>query len=522
MLTAGDLDSTFGVGGHVETEYATSTEASRAFASVVQSDGKIIAAWEGGIARSLPNGSLDTTFGVGGQVQYPYFTRSIALQTNGSFVVAGATSSVGNPRFVVSRYSSNGTIDTTFDSDGHAQLSFGGTSEYATDIAVQANGRLVVVGVSDSQIAVARLTAAGALDTTFSGDGLLLKTIYTTRNEASAVAIQPDGKIVVAGSTWSYSYSASIHDLFVLRLNPGGGMDASFDTDGVATIVGGRQAVGRDLTLLSSGQIVVSGWLDASFQSNVVVGKFNADGSRDMTFGFEGRTSTQLSSSTSDRTGGEAHVVLADGSIVVSAGTRLIKFGANRVQDTSASKSVIATTIRDMISPPGGRLFLAGSVSSLFGTAMLKADRTLDSTWSGDGLAPVEFGNSDDIAGRSVQQTNGGYFSMLRYLSNGTLDSSFSGDGMLTTFDANVTSSILNNLVIQPDGKMLVAGEIQPFMSGRYPTSLLIARFNSNGTLDTTFGTNGRVITSSMQQRTDDLLWSARSVQTAAVEAICF
>jgi uncharacterized delta-60 repeat protein len=200
LLTAGDLDPTFGVGGHVETEYVTSTEASKAFASVEQSDGKIIAAGEGGIARLLPNGSLDTTFGVGGQVQYPYFARSIALQTNGSFVVAGATSTVGKPRFVVSRYLSNGTIDTSFDTDGHAQLSFGGTSEYATDIAVQTNGRLVVVGVSDSRIAVARLTAAGSLDTTFSGDGLLLKAIYSTRNEASAVAIQSDGKIVMVGS----------------------------------------------------------------------------------------------------------------------------------------------------------------------------------------------------------------------------------------------------------------------------------------------------------------------------------
>lgn len=630
LLTAGDLDLTFGVGGHVQTEYAGSTESSRALASVVQSDGKIIAAGEGGIVRFLPNGSLDTTFGVGGQVQYPYFARSIALQTNGSFVIAGATSTVGNPRFVVSRYLSNGTIDTTFDTDGHAQLSFGGASEYATDIAVQANGRLVVVGVSDNQIAVARLTAAGALDTTFSGDGLLLKTIYSTRNEASAVAIQPDGKIVVAGSTWSYSVSASTHDLFAMRLNPGGGMDSTFDTDGVATIYGGRQAVGRDLTLLSNGQIVVSGWSDANFQSNVVVGKFNADGSRDTTFGNDGRTSVPLSSSTSDRTGGEAHVVLADGSIVVSANTRLIKFGANGVLDTSASKSVIATSVQDMFSLPGDRLLLAGSVSSRFGTAMLKADRTLDSTWSADGLAPVEFGRSNDIAGRSVQQTNGrtvvastslntfavtrylptgaldttfsqdgkvtvnfgaqylnagatdvavqtdgrivvagyvsqvesttqnsvqqhlaiarlnangtldttfgtngtvvtrlggyatattvriqpngrivvggigngGYFTLVRYLSNGTLDTSFSGDGIQTVFNSNVTSSTLADLIIQPDGKILATGELSPYVSGAYFSAMIVARFNANGSFDTSFGSNGRIVTGSMQQRT--------------------
>jgi uncharacterized delta-60 repeat protein len=634
LLTAGDLDPTFGVGGYVETEYATSTEASRALASVVQSDGKIIAAGEGGIARFLPDGSLDATFGVDGRVQYPYLALSIALQANGSIVVAGGTASVSSTDFVVSRYLSNGTLDSSFDTDGHAQVSFGGSNEYATDIAIQANGRFVVVGVSDSQIAVTRLTVAGALDTTFSGDGLLLKTIYSTRNEASDVLVQPDGKIVVAGSAWSYSYSASIHDLFVMRLNPGGGMDSTFDTDGVATIVGGRQAVGRDLTLLSNGQIVVSGWSDLSFQSNVVVGKFNADGSRDTTFGYEGRTSAQLSSSTSDRTGGEAHVVLADGSIVVSAGTRLIKFGANGVQDTSASRSVIATSIHDMIALPGDRLLLSGTVSGRFGTAVVKADRTLDSTWSADGLAPVDFGNSDDIAGRSVQQTNGrivvastslntfavtrylptgaldttfsqdgkttidfgaqylkavasdvavqadgrivvvgyvsqveginqssvedhiavarlnangtldttfgtngtvitrlggygrattvkiqpngrivvggsgdgGYFTLLRYLSNGTLDNSFSGDGMLTTFNGNVGSSVLNDLVIQPDGKILVAGEIQLFTSGKYPTALLIARFNTNGTRDTTFGTNGRVVTSAMQQRTGQRL----------------
>ena len=634
LLTAGDLDATFGVGGHVQTEYATSTDASRALATVVQSDGKIVAAGEGGIVRFLADGSLDATFGTEGRVQYPFHASSIAIQANGSIVVGGGTAQNNSVDFVVSRYLTNGTLDTSFHADGHAQVSFGGTIEYANDVAVQANGRIVVVGRSDTQIAVARLTSAGALDTTFSGDGLLLKSIYTTSNEANAAAIQPDGKILVAGSTWSYSYSSSVHDFFVMRLNSNGSTDATFDTDGVATIGGGRQAVVRDLTLLSNGQMVVSGWSDAGFKSNVLVTKFNADGSPDTTFDGDGRALAALSDSVQFRNGGEAHVVLADGSIVVSASSRLIKFGANGVQDTAAFRNVMATSVSDIVALSGDNLLLAGQVSGRFGVAEVDADRKLLITFSGDGLAPVEFGNSDDIAGRSIQQRNGrivvastslntfavtrylptgaldttfsqdgkvtinfgarylnasasdvavqadgrivvvgyvaqvdspdqmtvsnhiavarlnargtldttfgtngmvvtqlngyarattvkiqsngrivvggqgngGYFTLLRYLANGTLDNSFSGDGVQTIYNSNVNASVLSDLVIRRDGKILAVGDVSPYITGQYPTTMAIVRFNSNGSLDASFGTNGRVVTGAMRQRTGQRL----------------
>lgn len=626
LLTAGDLDRSFGVGGHVETEFATFTAASIALASVVQSDGKIIAAGEGGIVRFLPNGALDASFGIGGRIQYPFYARSIALQTNGSIIIGGGTLSNRSLDFVVSRYLNNGTLDTSFDTDGHALVSFGGTYERATGVAVDASGRVIVVGNSDYRSAVARLTTAGALDTTFSDDGLLVKSFAASFTGDSHVAIQPDGKIVLSGTLPDYSSSRSVENLIVMRLNPGGEFDSAFGSDGVATIAGGRTAVGRDLTLLSNGQIVVSGSCAIDLKTNVVVGRLTANGLPDTTFDGDGRAVAGLSLIATIQIGGEAHVVLDDGSIVVSAGNRLVKFGADGIQDTAALKTVFSTNIFDIAALSGDRLLLSGTVSGRFGTTMLKTDRTLDETFSADGLAPVEFGSSNDVVGRSIQQSNarivvastslntfavtrylpngtldttfsqdgkvtidfgaqfldavasdvavqsngrivvvghvsqlngisqtsidnhiaiarlnangtldtsfgtngtivtrlngngrattvkiqsngrivvggvgnGGFFSMLRYLSNGTLDNSFSRDGIVTTFYSSVVASTLYDLIVQPDGKILTTGDF----TGRYSTSLLIARFNTNGTLDTTFGTNGRVLAGSMEQRT--------------------
>lgn len=93
-------------------------------ASVVLSDGKIIAAGEGGIVRFLPNGAR-TIFGIGGRIQYPFYARSVALQSNGSIIIGGGTLSDRSLDFVVSRYLNNGTLDTSFDADGHTLVSFG-------------------------------------------------------------------------------------------------------------------------------------------------------------------------------------------------------------------------------------------------------------------------------------------------------------------------------------------------------------------------------------------------------------
>ncbi len=508
LLTAGDLDPGFGAGGHVQTDYAASTESAKALASVVQSDGRIIAAGEGGIARFLPDGALDVTFGVDGRIEYPFYAKSIALQSNGSFIIAGGTASTNSTDMVVSRYLSTGRIDTSFDTDGHAQISFGGTVEYANGLVIQPNGRIVVVGASDRQIAVARLTATGAPDASFSGDGRFLKTIYSTSNEASDVALLPDGKIIVAGSAWDYSFSGSVHDFFVMRLHVNGVLDNTFNSDGVGTITGARQAVARDLTLMSNGQMVISGWCDANFRGNVLVTRFNADGSPDTTFDNDGRSLAPWSISTQFRVGGEANFVLDDGSIVVSGNNAVFRFASNGIQDTSSYRTITSGSISGMVPLPGNQLLLSGSMAGRFGVAKVDADRKLMSSFSGDGLAFVHFGNSDDIVSRSVQQSDGrlvvastsmNTFAVTRYLPTGALDATFSGDGKVTiNLGDTILRATAEDVAVQADGRIIVAGSVTRLSatdSTIAETDVVLARLNANGTLDTSFGTNGIVIT---------------------------
>lgn len=636
LLAVGDLDLTFGTSGHVQTEYASGPAAINAIASAVQSDGKVVAAGEGGIARFMPDGTLDASFGDNGQVAYPFYARSIAIQSNGAIVVGGGTSQSSSTDFVVSRYLANGTLDTTFDTDGHALASFGDSVEFARAISIQPNGRIVAVGQSDRSMAIARFNINGSLDTSFSGDGKLnLFSVYSTSNTASSVAVQPDGKIIVAGTSWNLSSTHSNKDVVLLRLNPNGTFDRTFDSDGIVITSVGRHDEARDMTLLSDGKIVVSGWSDLSFRSNLLIARYNNDGSLDTTFDGDGVALTSIASGTNNSSGGEAHAVLPNGSVVASAGSRLFTFSSTGAHDPTTSTFIAGgNAISNLLALADSRLVLSGTFFSRFGVARLTADGVLDNSFSGDGIASARLGPSDDIVGRSVQQSNGrivvastsldtfavtrylangsldtsfsqdgrvtidfggqylnavasdvavqadgrivvvghvaernatdpfsvnshiaiarlnangtldttfgsngtlvtqlggfarattvkvqpdgrivvggtgngGYFSLLRYLPNGTLDRSFSGDGILTTFSgANTASSTLHDLIIQPDGKILTTGEMVAQVTGTLPSNMVIARFNTNGTNDTTFGTNGR-ITSNTQQRTGQRL----------------
>ncbi len=508
LLAVGDLDLSFGVGGHVQTEYASGPTSVAALSSVIQTDGKIVAAGEGGIARFMPDGNLDPTFGSGGRVDYPYFARSIALQTNGAIVVGGGTTQSGSTDFVASRYLSNGTIDTSFDVDGHAIVSMGEGVEFANAIAIQPNGRIVAVGQSDRDIAIVRFTTGGALDTSFSGDGKLLRSVYTTSNSASSVAVQPDGKVLVAGTAWQYSFSSSNKDFVLMRLNPNGSLDATFDSDGIAITSGGRHEEARDMTLLSDGKILVSGWSDVNFRSNLMLARYQANGSLDTSFDSDGFSLAFLATGTSNQVGGEAHAVLSDGSIIVSAANRLFKFSSSGVHDTSATKSIPGrNATSNLIALSGDRIVSSGTNFGRFGIARLTADRVLDTTFSGDGLAMVDFGNSNDIAGRSVQQSNGrivvastslNTFAVTRYVSSGALDTSFSQDGRVTIdFGNQYLLAVANDVAIQSDGRMVVVGYVRQLTSDPLSAAdhIAIARLNADGTLDTTFGNNGTVVT---------------------------
>src|SRR6266702_1946540 len=183
----GDLDPTFGSGGKVTTPIGTSSD--QPFAVAVQSDGKIVAAGESfngsdfdfALARYTTAGDLDTTFNGTGKVITPIGSSSdrpyaVPLQSAGKLVAAGESFNGSNFDFALARYTTAGDLDTTFNGTGKVITPIGSSDDHARALALQSDGKIVVVGSSynsssDYDFALARYTSAGALDTTFGAGG---------------------------------------------------------------------------------------------------------------------------------------------------------------------------------------------------------------------------------------------------------------------------------------------------------------------------------------------------------------
>jgi uncharacterized delta-60 repeat protein len=249
---AGALDPSFGGDGRVETAIRGHSDAGWAVA--VQPDGKLVVAgsskasadfalsdYDIVLARYRPDGTLDSAFGSGGTVVTALSAGddevfAVALQPDGKIVVAGRTSNGANLDFVVLRYLSNGSLDSAFGGgDGIVTTPVGSGDDEVFGIALQTDGKIVAAGYTASggnnNTAVARYLADGSLDTSFGGSGMV--TIAQPGDDwASAVAVQADGKLIVAGAA---SEDGTDLDFAVVRLLSNGSIDSSFAGDGVVT-----------------------------------------------------------------------------------------------------------------------------------------------------------------------------------------------------------------------------------------------------------------------------------------------
>jgi len=232
QTSPGDLDTSFDGDGLVTTSVSGTGDKGRAVA--IQSDGKILVAGEDGnknitVVRYNSDGSLDTTFDGDGIVTTTISGNDkgngIAIQADGKILVAGSTRDAGgNDNFLLLRYNPNGGLDTTFDGDGIAFTSLGTAKDQAWDVAIQSDGKIIVVGKADVDIGVVRFNTNGSLDTTFDGDGIAVTDLGSGKDEARAVALQSDGKIVVGGNTDV--------DFALVRYNANGSLDTGFGTGG--------------------------------------------------------------------------------------------------------------------------------------------------------------------------------------------------------------------------------------------------------------------------------------------------
>lgn len=291
---SGALDPSFGIGGKVTTGFGLIT----AEAVAIQADGKVVVAgWGSGVniqdfalARYNHDGSLDTSFGTGGLVRTDFglgdIARDVAVQADGKILVAGSAVLPTSPGIAVAlaRYNPDGSLDPSFGIGGKVTTNIRSFDE---SLAIQVDGK-IVVAVSDGEFALARFNSDGSLDASFGTDGLVTTEFGSAPSVANAVVIQTDGKIVVVGTSF-----AAV-DFAMARYDVDGNLDMSFGAGGkVTTNFAGEADEARAVTLQTDGRIVVVG--SAAHFTNEVFGesfglaRYNTDGSLDSSFGVAGK-----------------------------------------------------------------------------------------------------------------------------------------------------------------------------------------------------------------------------------------
>jgi len=324
------------------------------------------------VTRYNADGTLDATFDGDGKVTTDFNNKSdaafaAALQSDGRIVVAGVSGTTGSDKdFAVARYNADGSLDSTFDGDGRVVTDFGNLNDEAFSVAIAPTGKIVVAGTTSSRngdFAVARYLANGSLDTTFDSDGLVTTDAFCVGNcsntfeRGRGVAILPDGKIVVAGDARSFASSESV-TMAAARYLDSGALDISFGRFGQATTFGINNFFATAMAVQPDGKIIVVG--GASTFSNqvpkgLVMDRFNANGFPDSNF-FDSNATIPNAGANSYQYNSVA--VQPDGKIVAAgnfgAGFVVTRHQTNGFFDPFFGNNGIVTTVINPAATGGG------------------------------------------------------------------------------------------------------------------------------------------------------------------------
>jgi uncharacterized delta-60 repeat protein len=365
---AGALDTAFGDGGMVWLKYP----ASGAHAVAVQGDGKIVVGgFSGGssgefaIVRLLPSGALDMTFGAGGLVERQVGAlnseiRALAVLPDGRILATGATREpAGQFTFTTLRLLADGGADPTFGSGGLVLTSIMGRDAYAASIAIQPDGKILVGGSSEdafnpegtADFEVLRYSPTGVPDTSFGSGGRATVDVAGTRDEPGVIAVAGGGSILVAGGS-SATLDDPIHvNLAVARLNSAGAFDGTFGVGGrFVTSFGGRQRA-YAVAVDSSGRPVLGGMNGTAADFGVY--RLTGAGALDTSFGDGGATSDDFGATFDAVTAlvtEESGKVIAIGSSSAGFGTGSI--AAIRFLASGAHDRAFGTAGKSVTPPP--------------------------------------------------------------------------------------------------------------------------------------------------------------------------
>lgn len=358
--------------------------------------------------------------------------------------------------------------------------------------------------------------AEGDLDTTFGTGGKVTTQIGTSRSEALAIAVQPDGKFVASG----YSVGAGNTDFALARYNTNGSLDGTFGTAGnggkVTTDIDNANNISLALAIQpSDNKLVAAGCSYNGTDDDFALVRYNVDGTPDGTFGAGGIIKTNINNSTDCI---DAVAVQSDGKIVAAGYAfngsffhfALARYNANgTLDDTFGTGGKVTTDMtafddlaRAIKIQADGKIVVAGEANADFGLARYNTNGSLDTAFDGDGKVITSinlFDSAYDLAiqtdgkiiaaGETGDGTNSD-FVVVRYETNGAPDATFDGDGIAVT-PIGSADEFASSVAIQTGGKIIVGG----FSSNGANDDFAVVRYNSNGSLDASFGAGGKVAT---------------------------
>ena len=360
----------------------------------------------------------------------------------------------------------SGSLDATFGTGGYTTTSFGSNGQhYGRAVAVQTDGKIVLAGSAFTgtadDFAIVRYNVDGSLDSSFGSSGKVTTPIGIDYDQATCVAIQTDGKILAGGT----SSNGVNYDFALARYNTNGTLDSAFGSGGKVTVaVGSGYDGAQSIIVLADGKIVLGGYASNGSNNDLALLKFTSTGALDTAFG--------------------------------SAGIVMTDFGGT--QDS----------VNAMLLQSDGKIVAAGStgtgLTNQFALARYNSNGSLDSSFGTAGKVTTAFGSSSDIAYAAILQGDGKIvvagsafvsgsddFALARYLANGMLDTSFGSSGKVTTTIGG-TSDSAHAVALDGTGRIVAAG---PTSSGSSNDDFAVVRYLSNGTLDSSFGTGGKVVT---------------------------
>src|SRR5881227_3191177 len=373
-----------------------------------------------------------------------------------------------------------GDLDPTFGIGGMVTTDLNHSTDIANAVAIQPDGKLVVVGeaykqndFSGEDFVVTRYNTDGTLDTTFRRGGKVRTDFPGLAAVPSAVVIQSDGKIVVAGGAFpQFTFAGNFE---VVRYNPNGSLDRSFGNGGIVTTTFPEGSYAFDVALQPDGKIIAAGTVFVDFipgepsNTDFALARYNPDGTADTTFGNGGQASTDF-------------VGLEDDafSVLIQPDGKIVAVGSANNPATYYDFAAVRYLSNGTIDTTFG---VAGKVSTDFG------DQNFDRARS----AVLQPNGSIVAAGFAISQ-NGGVqnFAVARYTSSGILVTTFSGDGK-TQIDFGDCCQSDNKVLLQSDGKIVTVGYANTEDSD---SDFLLARLNPRGSLDASFGVGGKVRTS--------------------------